>query len=85
VQISIDGLVVGRRKGEGVQGDLVFYFVIVLQFCWIICSPRRINRGAVLIFGGGRAAVVLTVSGFFVGSISYNCCKNHVEHYHIYP
>jgi hypothetical protein len=21
-----------RRKGEGVQGDLVFYFVIVLQF-----------------------------------------------------
>ena len=75
----------GRRKGEGVQGDLVFYFVIVLQFCWIIRSPRRISGGAALIFGGGQTAVVLTVSGIFAESISCNRYKILVEHYHIFP
>jgi hypothetical protein len=40
----------GRRKREGVQGDLVFYFVIMLQFRWIIRSPRRISGGAILIW-----------------------------------
>jgi hypothetical protein len=76
----------GRRKGEeGVQGDLVFYFIIVLQFRWIICFPRRFSGGAVLIFGGGRTAVVSTVSGVFAGSIIYNRCKFPVEHNHIFP
>jgi hypothetical protein len=28
---------------EGVQGDLVFYFVIVLEFHLASCSPRRIH------------------------------------------
>jgi hypothetical protein len=40
----------GRRKREVLQGDHVFYFVIVLQFRWIIRSPRRISGGAVLIW-----------------------------------
>jgi hypothetical protein len=76
----------GQRKGEeGVQGDLVFYFVIVLQFCWIIPSPRRFSGSVVLIFGGGRTAIVSTVSGVFAGSISCNRCKIHVENYHIFP
>jgi hypothetical protein len=73
------------RGEEGVQGDLVFYFVIVLQFHLVIRSPRRIGRGAVLIFGGRRTSVVLAVSRVFVGSISCNLCKFHVEHYHIFP
>jgi hypothetical protein len=76
VQISIGGLVGGRRKGEeGVQGDLVFYFLIVLQFRWIIRSPRQISGGAVLIFGGGRAAVVSTVSGVFAGQLAVIAVK----------
>jgi hypothetical protein len=73
------------RAEEGVQGDLVFYFVIVLQFHLVIRSPRRIGRGVVLIFGGGRTTVVLAVSMVFVGSISCNHYKIHVEHYHIFP
>jgi hypothetical protein len=41
-----------EERGEGrIQGDLVFYFVFVLQFHLVICSPRRIGRGGVLIFG----------------------------------
>jgi hypothetical protein len=67
VQIPIGGLVGGRRKDEGVQGDLDFYFVIVLQFHWVIRSPRRIGGGAVLIFGGGQTSVVSTVSGVLAG------------------
>jgi hypothetical protein len=63
------------RGEEGVQGDLVFYFVIVLQFHLVIRSPRRIGRGVVLIFGGGWTTVVFAVSGVFARSISYNRCK----------
>jgi hypothetical protein len=86
VQSSIGGLVGGRRKGEeGFQGDLAFYFVIVLEFRWIIRFPRRFSGGAVLIFGGGRTSVVSTISGGFAWAISYNFCKIHVEHYHIFP
>jgi hypothetical protein len=57
----------------------------VLQFHLVICSSRRIGRGAVLIFGGRRTAVVLAVSGDFARSISCNRCKILVEHYHIFP
>jgi hypothetical protein len=63
-------------KGEGVQGDLVFYFVIVLQFHWVVRSPRRIGGGAVLIFGSWRTAVVSTISEIFARSISCNRCKS---------
>jgi hypothetical protein len=76
----------GRRKGEeGVQDDIVFYFLIMLQFRSIIRFPRRFSRGTVLIFGGGRTSVVSTISGGFAGAISCNCCNIHVEHYHIFP
>jgi hypothetical protein len=67
------------------QGDLVYYFVIVLQFHLVIRSPRRIRRGDVLIFVGGQTAVVLAVSRVFARSISYHHCKIHVEYYHIFP
>jgi hypothetical protein len=63
----------------------VFYFVFVLQLHLVICSTRRIGSSVVLIFGGERTAVVLVVSGIFVGAISCNHCKNHVEHCHIFP
>jgi hypothetical protein len=56
----------------------------VLQFHFIIRSPRRIGNGAVLILVAGTA-VVLVVSGVFAGSISYNRCEIHAEHYHIFP
>jgi hypothetical protein len=56
----------------------------MLQFHLVICSPRRIGRGAALIFGGRRIAVVLAVSRVFAGSISCNSCNIHVEHYHIF-
>ena len=56
----------------------------MLQFHLVIRSPRRIGRGVVLIFGGGRTAVVLAVSRVFAGLISCNFCKIHVEHYHIF-
>jgi hypothetical protein len=38
VRFSINGLVGGRRKREGVQGDLVFLLVFVTQFRWIRCG-----------------------------------------------
>jgi hypothetical protein len=73
------------RDEQGVQGDLDLYFVIVLQFHWVIRSPRRIGGGVVLIFGGGRTTVVSTISGVLARSISCNRCKIHVENYHIFP
>jgi hypothetical protein len=85
VQVSIGDWWEEEGSGEeGVQGDLVFYFVIVLQFHLVIRFPMRIGRGAVLIFGGGRTAVVLAVSMVLAWSISYNRCKILVEHYHIF-
>jgi hypothetical protein len=43
-----------EERGEGrTQGDLVFYFVFVLQLHLVIRSPRRIGSSVVLIFGGG--------------------------------
>jgi hypothetical protein len=63
------------RGEEGVQGDLVFYFVIELQFHLVIHSPRRIGRGAVLIFGGGRTTVVLAVLGVLRGRLAVIAVK----------
>jgi hypothetical protein len=56
----------------------------VLQFHLVTHSPRRIGRGAVLIFVGGRTAVVLPVSIIFAKSISCNHCEIHVEYYLIF-
>jgi hypothetical protein len=53
----------------------------VLQFHLVTRSPRRIGRGDVLIFVGGRTTVVLAVSRIFAKSISCNHCEIHVEHY----
>jgi hypothetical protein len=41
-----------EERGQGrIQGDLVFYFVFVLQIHLVIRSPRRIGSGVDLIFG----------------------------------
>jgi hypothetical protein len=41
-----------EERGQGrIQGDLVFYFVFVLQIHLAIRSPRRIGSGVDLIFG----------------------------------
>jgi hypothetical protein len=56
----------------------------VLQLHLIIRSPRQIGSSVVLIFGGGRTAVVLVVCGIFAGAISCNHYENHVELCHIF-
>jgi hypothetical protein len=57
----------------------------VLQFQLVIRSPRRIGKDAVLIFVGGRTAVVLAVSRVFARSISCHHWEIQVENYHIFP
>jgi hypothetical protein len=50
VQVSIGSWWEGEERGERRnQGDLVFYFVFVLQLHLIIRSPRRIGSSDVLI------------------------------------
>jgi hypothetical protein len=73
-----------KREGR-TQGDLVVIFIFCAAIHLVIRSPRRIGRSAVQIFGGGRTAVVLVVSGIFSGVISCNHYKNLVDLCHIFP